>query len=298
MPELPEVQTTVNGLQKVISGLIIRNVWTDWKKLIKDQKFSEFRKMVVGKRILNSKRRGKNILINLSGNKTILVHLKMTGHLMFGHYELKNNIWTPHSREENKALSDPYNRFIHFVFTFSNGKHLVFSDLRKFGKIVLLPTDGIVHSPHLSHLGPEPLEKRFTYKIFKERIQKKLRGKIKTVLMDQTVISGIGNIYSDEILFQAGVNPEQRIGTIPEKILRKIFSGIKTLLKKGISLGGDSTSDYRNVFGERGNFQEKHQVYRRKGLPCFKHDCNGIIIRKVVGGRSSHFCPKHQQLIL
>src|SRR5665213_1811059 len=160
MPELPEVTTTVKGINKVMKGLTIKDVWTDLgkkkitlhhhKESLKDAHFFPvFRKKIIGAKVLGARRRGKNILIDLSnppsgraGNQTILIHMKMTGHLLYGEYAYnqKNNSWAPSKDEKNKALSDPYNRFIHAVFTLSNRKHLAFSDTRKFGKIVVIPT--------------------------------------------------------------------------------------------------------------------------------------------------------------
>lgn len=314
MPELPEVETTTKGLRKTILGLVIKNVWTDLATKDKRQRdsiaspdfFKIFRKEVVGKKILSVKRRAKNILINISGGKTILVHMKMTGHLLYGKY-VKHRVfdkisWLPSG---NGPLSDPYNRFIHVVFTLTSPPpppyqgegivtHLAFSDARKFGKITLLETETMHESKHLKNIGPEPLDKQFTIKNFKLRILKKPNGKIKTTLMDQSVIAGIGNIYSDEILWRASVNPERKVCDIKENELKKIFKAIKEILAKGINFGGDSMSDYRNIHGLPGKFQLHHQAYRRTGEKCGKKDCNGIIKRKIIGGRSAHFCLRHQ----
>lgn len=291
MPELPEVQTTVSGLHSVLPGKIITDIWTDWPKMFRGDTLAKFKKETVGEKVLSVKRRGKHILINLSGNTTIIIHMKMTGHLLYGKWKPQNKTWVP---DQEGPLNDPFNRFVHVVFSLSNGKHLAFSDTRKFGKVVLAKTSTLEHSPHLAHLGPEPLEKDFDYKVFAERLSKKPRGKIKTVLMDQTVIAGIGNIYSDEMLWYTGIHPETRTGTIKPARLKKLFLAMKKVLSGGIEFGGDSMSDYRNIFGEKGRFQEKHNVYQKKGKRCTKKGCDGIIERKLVGARSAHFCPKHQ----
>mgnify|MGYP001559603434 CR=1 FL=1 len=316
MPELPEVETTVSGLNSVLPGLNITGVWSDFHKKTKHGHkeniknigyLKNFKKGVAGKKILNVKRRGKNILINLSGGKTILAHMKMTGHFLYGKYEKTyNQQLTINSKKkkvkekwiplEKGSLNDPFNRFIHVVFSLSNGKHLVFSDMRKFGKIILVETKKLSHSPHLVHLGPEPLEKKFNYKEFVARLLLRPRGKIKTVLMDQAVIAGIGNIYSDEMLWRAGIHPETKTYDISYVKLKLLYGAMKSLLKKGIVLGGDSMSDYRNIFGERGHFQEKHNAYQKKGERCSKRGCGGIIVRKMVGGRSAHFCSTHQKI--
>lgn len=292
MPELPEVTTTVLGLRKTAVGKKIAGVWTDWPKMFRDGNFAGFKRTVAGKKIIGASRRAKHVLIHLSGNLTIIIHMKMTGHLLYGRYKKSGQGWVA---DEEGPLKDPFNRFIHVVFSLSLGKHLAFSDTRKFGKIALAETDKLAHSPHLAHLGPEPLEKNFDSASFAARFRLKPRGRIKTVLMDQTVISGIGNIYSDEILWRAGVHPEARTGKISPVRLKKLFAAMKRVLSEGIDFGGDSTSDYRNVYGEPGEFQEKHHAYQKKGEKCGRAGCGGIIVRKIIGGRSAHFCSKHQK---
>lgn len=307
MPELPEVQTTVTGLNRTISGLTITDVWTDYNspyftgsETIKDPRyFTHFKKEIINKKITSVSRRAKNVLIHLESGKTILIHMKMTGHIIIGRYvfdpKKKKDPWTP-APDERKALHDPFNRFIHFVLTFSNGKQLAFSDMRKFAKVTLLEN----HTEHLGGLGPEPLDTSFTYHLFKAQLHKKPNGKIKTVLMDQTIISGVGNIYSDEALWRAHIHPEACVKNISDKSLQALYTATKQVLEKGIDFGGDSMSDYRNIDGERGKFQEQHQAYRKTGKKCgiqIKGKiCPGIIQRKIIGGRSAHFCPIHQHL--
>lgn len=284
MPELPEVETTIRGLRKTIVGLTIKGVWTDLSTTDRRKRdsvanpkfFKLFRKEVVSKKILSAERRAKNILINLSGSKTILVHMKMTGYLFYG--------------------KDPKIKFAHVVFTLSNKHYLVFSDMRKFGKMTLLDTATAHDTKHLNNIGPEPLDKSFNLEKLKERLNKKPNGKIKTVLMDQSIIAGIGNIYSDEILWRAGVHPERKVSEIKTKEIKLIFKAIKETLAKGINFGGDSMSDYRNIHGLPGKFQMHHEAYRRTGQKCRKKNCKGIIKRKIINGRSAHFCSIHQEL--
>ncbi len=307
MPELPEVETTVQGIKKYLLGETITDVWTDlavknqrvphYKDTLKTEAFfSYFKKEVIGQKIVSARRRAKNILIELSNGSTILVHMKMTGHMMSGAYtyDKKTNTWEVSPQEKNDALRDPYNRFIHVVFSLSDKKHLVLCDSRKFAKVTLLKTDTDLNK-HLEHLGPEPLDRKFTEKDFTERLQKKPTGKIKTVLLDQTIISGIGNIYSDELLWLAGIHPERKVGDITRSEFKKMYTGMIEVLKKGIDFGGDSTSDYRNIMGEKGKFHGKHNVYRETKKPCKKKGCSGTILRKMVGSRSAHFCSMHQK---
>jgi len=283
MPELPEVETTVQGLRKEVLGLQVLDVWTDLKTrdtrkgdtIANPKYFKTFKKEVAGRKIISVLRRAKNILINLSQGKTILVHLKMTGYLFVG--------------------KNPNIKFKHVVFTLSGKKFLVLSDLRKFGKMTLLDTETAQASKHLSSLGPEPLDKNFTLLEFKERLLKKPNGKIKTVLLDQGVVAGIGNIYSDEILWRAGIHPERKISEITSSEFKKIFQATRETLKRGIAFGGDSMSDYLNIYGQPGKFQLHHQAYRRTGEKCRKPGCRGVIIRKIINNRSAHYCSRHQK---
>ena len=308
MPELPEVTTTVNGLQKVLPGLSFTDAWTDlakrnqtikqFRNSIKNETFyKKFKKLIIGEKVINVERRAKNILIDISGDHTILIHLKMTGHLLVGKYifDKKLNGWTPRG-DEKSSLFDPYNRFVHVVFSLSNGKHLVMSDARKFGKVTIMKTDEIKDSVHLKGTGPEPLDKSFTFENFKKRIMSKPNGKIKTILMNQSIIAGIGNIYSDEMLWLASIHPEANPRNLKENDFLILYKAMREVLNKGIDFGGDSMSDYRNIDGERGNFQHHHNVYKKKGERCMRKGCSGVIIRKVVNGRSAHFCSLHQKL--
>ncbi|MEI6042150.1 MAG: bifunctional DNA-formamidopyrimidine glycosylase/DNA-(apurinic or apyrimidinic site) lyase [bacterium] len=316
MPELPEVQTTVNGINRKVKGFKIVSVWSIYnssyyksKQNIKDPDFfTEFKKRIIGTTIKSAERRAKNILINLSNDETILIHMKMTGHLMFGEYaavgKKKDDPWVPVDKD-NKSLNDPFNSHIRLVFslespstsktkTLKNNKHLVLSDTRKFAKVTVIKTDKIFHSPDLAHLGPEPLEEKFTFDDFKSCLLKKPNGKIKSVLLDQTIIAGIGNIYSDESLWLSNIHPESLVKKISTINLKKLFTSIQTVLRNGIDFGGDSMSDYRNIDGEKGSFQEKHNAYRKTNQKCSKKGCDGNIKRIVVGGRGTHYCDHHQ----
>ena len=292
MPELPEVQTVVSDLQKVLPGKKIEDIWVGWKKSIKHPKTSElFKKQLIGKKFLSAARVGKNILLYLSGNTTLLIHQKMTGHMLYGKWKVKNGKWNAVGAGPHR--DDPYNRFLRMVFSLSNGKQLALCDMRKFAKVLTWPTSDLGKLPDIKDLGPDPTNKEFDFKKFKEVIGSK-RGKIKQTLMDQNIIAGIGNIYTGEILWQADVHPFARVEKLKDKKLKDIFKAVKPILTKSIKMRGTSSSDFRDASGNKGSFQKYLKVYKKEGEECAKKD-GGIIKRVKFGGRSSHFCPVHQK---
>ncbi len=299
MPELPEVTTTVAGLNEVLPKLKIVSAWSDYflhtknkrTDVIKNKRFfGHFKNETVGEKVLSAERRGKNVLIHLTHGKTILIHMKMTGHLLYGQYEWNGKKW----QSSEVRLSDSFNQFIHLIFTLSNKKHLAFSDMRKFAKVTIFETHKRNDFVDLASLGPEPLD-NLSLQTFKKQLLTKPSKKIKTVLMDQTVLAGIGNIYSDEILWASGVHPERKPQTLSGVEMKSMWMAVKKILSASIKMGGDSMSDYRNVYGEKGSFQNTHKAYRRTEEKCLKRRCLGTIQRKVIGGRSAHFCNIHQK---
>lgn len=301
MPELPEVHTTTTILNKLVKRQTIQKVWTDFnspyyrgKENIKDPTyFKKFSREVSSKKIVKIWRRAKNILIDLENGSTILIHMKMTGQLLYGSYEFdkKNDIWIA---KENGPLKNPSSRFIHLIFILSGKKQIALSDMRKFATVKLISNKADLKN-ELASIGPEPLDKDFDWQKFKIRLLKKSSGKIKTVLMDSKIIAGIGNIYSDEILWKSLIHPERQVSKISDKEFKILYKNTRELLAKGINLGGDSMSDYRNPYGEKGQFQLHHKVYGRKNKKCFRNKCQSLIKRKVINGRSSHFCPNCQK---
>lgn len=291
MPELPEVETIVRDLNKKVLGRAFIDVWTDSKKIVKKpQNFEEFKKEIKRRKIEKVKRRGKNILLELSGGKALLVHQKLTGHLLLGNWEKEGEVWKP---QATGPLEDPMNRFLHLIFWLDDGKQLALSDLRKFAKVELWDSQKLVKSKELKSLGPEPLEKSFTFQKFQEVLKQKKR-KIKQILMDQTAIAGIGNIYSDEILFTAKIHPFKEVSKLNKLELKRIYQAIKKILKKAIELRGESISDFRDLEGKKGYFDKIRKAYRREGEKCPR--CGTQIKRIKLGGRSAHFCPKCQKL--
>jgi len=291
MPELPEVETTVRDLKRKVLGRTFLNVWCDAKKLIKRPRtFEEFKKEILGRKIISIKRKGKNILIYLDKKKALLIHQKLTGHLLVGKWQKKGNSWIPQIKG---PLEDPINRFIHLIFFLDNDLMLALSDLRKFAKVELWDKKELTQSKEIREIGIDPFSPEFTFQEFKKRI-KNTKRKIKQVLMDQSLIAGIGNIYSDEILFEAKIHPEKKAHVLKEEELKRIYQSIKKVLKKAIELGGESISDYRRPDGSKGGFDPLRKVYRREGKPCVR--CRTPIKRIKIAQRSSYFCPKCQKL--
>lgn len=301
MPELPEVFTTASQLNRAVSGRTIASLWNAYnspfhvgKPNIKNPLyFLTFKEEVEGREIVSVGNRGKNVLIHLSGGSTILVHMKMTGHLLHGRYVYGSGAWRP---QDDGPLADPMNGWVRLVLALDDGTHIALSDKRRFAKVTLIATRSLDASPDLVSLGPDPLAEDFALEHFTERLMRHPTGKIKHVLMDQEIIAGIGNIYSDEMLWRANIHPLSTVAAIPEPTLADLYTAMRATLSRGIELRGDSMSDYRNVNGEKGGFQETHRAYRLKGERCSKPECPGTIERTVVGARNAHFCGNHQTL--
>lgn len=290
MPELPEVQTTVNGLKTKVLNRTFVDVWSDWKKTIKRPKgFEEFLNQLKNKKIKDVWRRAKNVIFDLSDGYSLLIHQKMTGHLLYGKWVRADGVWRP--EDKNDPLNDPYNRFLHLILFLDNGKMIALSDARKFAKVELWKTDDL--KKDLEKLGSEPLDKNFTFKKFKEVFKGK-KGRVKQVIMNPEIIAGIGNIYASEALWRARIHPEKDIAKLSEKELKFLYQAIIKVLELGVRLGGESFSDYRKLDGSKGDFDAERRVYKREGQKC--HRCGGIIKRIKIGQRSAFFCPACQKL--
>ncbi len=308
MPELPEVETVVRELNKKLKGRTIKSVKIFTPKMVaigpdtmanrrqvKSYQVIKFIKLLQGQKFLSVKRRAKLLIFDLSGPWSMLAHLKMTGQFIFedkalrektkGKYRLLNKLSAP-----LKKLPDKHT---HAVFKFADGSTLYFNDVRKFGYLKLVHDDDINQVRELNEFGPEPLNKNFTLANFLSALKKRSKGKIKEVLMDSKVVAGIGNIYSDEILFLSGVRPERKVSSIEYNVLRKIHKNIKKVLLKGIQAKGSSVGDFVRTDGSWGKMGKYHFVYGRKGQECKK--CGSIIESMKVGGRTASYCPRCQR---
>ena len=272
MPELPEVETVRRGLEKLILGKKISSIEVHYPKMIKTD-LGEFRKEVPGQVIESIGRRGKYLLFYLT-DKVLISHLRMEGKYFYYPDQI------------------PERKHAHVFIRFEDGGTLVYEDVRKFGTMELL-TPELLKSYFISKkLGPEPTKKEFDLLTF-EKALKKSKRPIKTHLLDQTLVVGLGNIYVDEVLWRAKVYPAKSSQTITKKEARAIHEQTISVLEQAVDMGGSTIRSYTNAFGENGTMQELHQVYDKAGLACSR--CGTIIEKIQLGGRGTHFCPRCQR---
>lgn len=273
MPELPEVETIRRTLAQHVTGLEIKEIKLIWSSAVCGWEDQPFAALVTGRKIQTIDRRGKYLLIRLDEDLTLIAHMRMTGRL---NYYLENQEPEKHT---------------HVVFRLERGE-VHFSDVRKFGRIQAIPTPLCLSRSSLCKLGPEPLEVEFTPEVLKARFGKK-KLSIKAALLDQHVLAGMGNIYVDESLFQAGISPERGVGTLSEEEIIKLHQAIQCVLQAGINAQGTSFRDYRDANGEKGSFEEHLQVYGRAGEPC--KVCGQKLERTRLAGRTTVYCSRCQR---
>lgn len=270
MPELPEVETTVRALRRPLVGRTITEVRNDWPRHIGTPTLEELRVRINGCQVQAISRRAKYLVFSLSHGETLIVHLKMSGHLAI------------------VEAAEPADKHVHTVFELDNGQELRFRDIRKFGRVYLVQEPNDI----LGKLGPEPLDRAFTPEQLGQRLDGRTRA-LKPLLLDQQLIAGIGNIYADEALFYAKLHPTRRAHTLSQGDIRRLHSAIQKVLRTGIEREGASIELYVKPDGSRGDMQNAVAVFRRTGAPCYA--CGQPIERIVLGGRSTHFCPSCQE---
>jgi formamidopyrimidine-DNA glycosylase len=300
MPELPEVEYTARQLRASVVGSTIREAQVFWERTISHPAVPDFLAEIAGRRIEGIRRRGKFLLLDLSGNLFLSIHRRMTGNflLLSAGWEIDT-----HQRESDKeawntkgpifrmqqdaGLSYSHElRYCRVSFVFDDGRCLLFTDPRKFGKIGLWSREQ--EQEALKGLGPEPLESDFSLSGFAEKLAGR-RTVIKQVLLDQTVVAGVGNIYADEALFFAAIHPQRRADSLSAAEVQLLHTGVIAVLTLGIEHGGTSFSDYRDLWGESGENFNHVRVYHQEGKPCSR--CGTLIERKTIAQRSAHFCP-------
>ncbi|MUK86885.1 DNA-formamidopyrimidine glycosylase [Ornithinibacillus sp. L9] len=274
MPELPEVETIRNTLKHFVLDKKIEDVHVFWGKIIKEpDDVEQFKHLLIGQTIHNINRKGKFLLFELD-EYTLISHLRMEGK-----YSVVN-------REE------PIKKHTHVIFRFTDGEELRYNDVRKFGTMHVFPKGQEFSDKPLNQLGPDPFDETFTFDYFYQKLKKTNRV-IKSVLLDQTVVAGLGNIYVDETLFRAGVHPLKKANKLTKKEVKMVQEQAILTLKEAVAQGGTTIRSYVNGQGEMGMFQQELFVYGQENKACKK--CGKPVIKMKVGGRGTHVCPSCQR---
>ncbi len=274
MPELPEVETVLRTLEPRLHGRAVQDVRCTWPRLIETPALPEFQAGLMGRRFCTFRRRGKYMLFGLDDGQTLVVHLRMTGDL---------RLWP-----RERAADTPPDKHTHLILTLDGGDELRYRDPRKFGRFWLVPDPDLV----VGKLGPEPLDPAFTPQDLARRLAGR-RAPIKALLLDQRILAGVGNIYADEALFRAGIDPRRPAGSLQAEEVAALHAALREVLAQAVQARGSSLRDYAPPDGTPGTYQEQHQVFRRTGQPCPR--CGTPIQRVTVAQRSTHFCPVCQR---
>lgn len=301
MPELPEVETVRIGLQRLLPGRQIAAVDFDWPKGFPNSK-QDVAAFLVSSKVVEVNRRAKVLLIGLSSEYSLVIHLKMTGQLVFvGYKSLTLN--TGHGASADRfGAGHPNGSLIgklpdkstRVTFSFEDGSKLFFNDQRKFGWVRLLPTAEVPNIDFFQKVGPEPLAAGFNWQIFRDRLQRRKNSVIKAVLLDQTVVAGVGNIYADESLWGAKIHPSSYVRDLSDAQMQALHKALVDVLRLSIEKGGSTDRNYVDAEGKRGSYMTFANVFRREGQACSR--CGTSIIKTRVAGRGTHTCPHCQHL--
>jgi len=289
MPELPEVETVRRGLSEFLPGLTVAGSGSDWPKSFPNAP-ADVEKFLHGARITEVRRRAKVLLIDLSTGYSLVVHLKMTGQLVYVGAKVRFGAGHPN----DSLIRQLPDKTTHVTLEFTDGSHLYFNDQRKFGWVRLIPTVEIPNLDFMKKVGPEPLATEFTAAAFAARIRKRPGTTIKAALLDQTVVAGIGNIYADESLWGARIHPAARVRDVPDAKLKTLFKELRFVLELSIEKGGSTDRNYVNAEGKKGSYISFARVFRKEGQPCPRHP-GTLIIKTRVAGRGTHLCPVCQK---
>lgn len=291
MPELPEVETVKRGLQRLLPGLTVESVDFDTPKSFPNAPY-DVTTFLIGASVVNVSRRAKVLLIELSSKHSLIIHLKMTGQLVFHSSDAHFGAGHP-SESLVRELPDKSTRV---TLKFTNNSSLFFNDQRKFGWVRLLPTVEIPQLDFFKKVGPEPLAADFTWQIFRDRLQRRKGTNIKAALLDQTVVAGVGNIYADESLWGAKIHPTTLVRNITDAKFKALYTALRDVLQLSIDHGGSSNHTYVDAEGNRGSYMAFANVFRREGQPCNR--CGTTLIKTRVAGRGTHTCPNCQKPIV
>lgn len=289
MPELPEVETVRRGLFELLIGKNVKTVSCDNQKSFPNAK-TDVDVFLINAKITNIRRRGKMLFIDLSSKYSLIVHLKMTGQMVYVGDDSQQRFGAGHpNRSLVNKLPDSSTRV-----TIGLGEaKLFFNDQRKFGWMRLEPTIEIDTLDYVKKLGPEPIEQGFTAKDFIERLLRRKNSNIKSVLLDQTVMAGVGNIYADESLWGAMIHPTMLVKNLSKKQINKLLVALKYVLELAIEQGGSSDKNYVDAEGKKGSYMKFAKVFRREGQACPR--CGYEIVKSRVAGRGTHTCPNCQK---
>jgi formamidopyrimidine-DNA glycosylase len=293
MPELPEVETVRRGLHELIIGRTVYESDFDTPKSFPNAP-AQVSAFLVGATVTDVRRRAKVLMIDLSTKYTLVVHLKMTGQLVFVSSNNRSNDKADDIRfgagHPNESLVGQLpDRSTRVTLTFTDGSQLFFNDQRKFGWMRLMPTDEVMNLPFMQRVGPEPLPDDFTAEQFAARFARRSKTSIKAALLDQTVIAGVGNIYADESLWGAKIHPKRLVGSITPAEFELLYTELRDVMNVAIEKGGSTNKNYVNAEGKRGSYMDFARVFRREGLACPR--CGATIIKFKAAGRGTHICP-------
>ncbi len=283
MPELPEVETVRRGLSNLIIGKVVTGEQHDTEKGFPNA-VSDVTSFLIGATITNIRRRAKVLMIDLSSGYSLLIHLKMTGQLVYVG-EIRFGAGHPNDSLV-QTLPDKSTRV---TLSFSDGTSLFFNDQRKFGWVRLLPTIEIPNISFMQKVGPEPLSDAFTPQEFIQRLSRRAKTNIKAALLDQSVIAGVGNIYADESLWGAKIHPTRLVSTVSDAEMTALYHELRAVMNLAIEKGGSSNHTYVNAEGKKGSYMDFARVFRREGLACPR--CGATIEKSRVAGRGTHTCP-------
>lgn len=288
MPELPEVETVRRGLHELIIGRKVKSAKHDTPKSFPNST-ADVREFLIGAKITDVRRRAKVLLIDLSTNYTLVIHLKMTGQLVF-----RGETVFGAGHPNDSLIGELPDRSTRVTLEFADGSHLYFNDQRKFGWMKLMPTLEVPNIDFMKKVGPEPLEADFTAEEFVTRFKRRAKTSIKAALLDQTVIAGVGNIYADESLWGAKIHPKRLVNTITTEEFQKLYNELRAVMNLAIEKGGSTDKNYVNAEGKRGSYMDFARVFRREGKPCPR--CGMTIIKFKAAGRGTHICPYCQRV--
>lgn len=284
MPELPEVETIRLGLERLLPGRVVAAAEHDWPKSFPNAP-ADVQKFLIGAKVVKVGRRAKVLLIELSSKYSLVIHLKMTGQLVFRSDKERFGAGHP----TDSLIGELPDRSTRVTLNFQDGSTLFFNDQRKFGWMRLMPTVEVMNLDFFQKVGPEPLSADFNAKILEQRARRRKNSNIKAVLLDQTVLAGIGNIYADEALWGAKIHPATLVRNLTGARFRRLYKELVYVLRLAIEKGGSTDRNYVNAEGKKGSYVDFARVFRREGKPCSR--CGAIIIKSRVAGRGTHTCP-------